>query len=58
MELSALPLIKDITILEELGKGNFGQVFKGTWKGSTVAMKILNEKSDYNSFVKECNILQ
>lgn len=32
-----------------LGKGEYGEVYKGTLKGTTVAVKFLNEVHCYNS---------
>ena len=37
----------DITIHESLGGGNFGEVFRGTWHGSTVALKLFKSETDY-----------
>ena len=32
-------VLKEMTILEEVGQGNFGQVFKAIWRGTIVAAK-------------------
>jgi serine/threonine protein kinase len=52
-------VLKEMTILEEVGQGNFGQVFKAIWRGTIVAAKevrisgnqkiIENELSVYRS---------
>lgn len=39
--------LTDITIHESLGGGNFGEVFRGTWHGSTVALKLFKSETDY-----------
>lgn len=31
--------ISELTFMEEIGKGNFSTVFKGMWRGETVALK-------------------
>mmetsp|Transcript_37618 Transcript_37618/g.70280 ORF Transcript_37618/g.70280 Transcript_37618/m.70280 type:complete len:676 (+) Transcript_37618:178-2205(+) len=44
-----------------LGKGGFGQVFKGTWAGATVAIKVVRDKqpTDYDvlNFILEIALL-
>ena len=54
--MDTLPVIKGVNVGEKLGGGNFGEVFKGNWKGAAVALKKL--KSDqYQEFQKECEAL-
>ena len=36
----ALEWIEELTLTEVLGKGGFGIVYKGTWKGSVAAIKV------------------
>lgn len=50
---------KNELIIEEiLGKGSFGVVKKGQWRGTDVALKILQDENvDYTEFVIEMNIL-
>lgn len=32
--------IEELTLMEIVGKGGFGVVYKGTWKGSIAAVKV------------------
>ena len=32
--------INELQLLETIGKGGFGVVYKGTWKGSLAAIKV------------------
>jgi predicted Ser/Thr protein kinase len=34
--------INELQLLETIGKGGFGVVYKGTWKGSLAAIKVGN----------------
>lgn len=56
--LSPLTLLEDITIEEQLGQGNFGTVYKGTWKGTTVALKAMNNEEQIADFEREESLLQ
>ena len=48
----------ELIIQEYLGQGNFGVVKKGQWRGTEVALKILQDENvDYKEFVIEMNIL-
>jgi serine/threonine protein kinase len=58
-----LPVTKQIynalLVLEQIGKGSFGEVYCGIWNETTrVALKKLHEKSQFESFIKEATILQ
>eukprot|EP01119_Soliformovum_irregulare_P019552 TRINITY_DN6218_c0_g1_i1.p1 TRINITY_DN6218_c0_g1~~TRINITY_DN6218_c0_g1_i1.p1 ORF type:complete len:456 (-),score=89.60 TRINITY_DN6218_c0_g1_i1:66-1433(-) len=44
---------KRITILKEVGSGNFGQVYKGTLDGHPVALKSLTDENQVQDFFKE-----
>jgi len=55
----------ELTFDQEIGRGNFGAVFKGTWRGGEVAIKLLLEKEnltekEYEEFRSEaflmCNL--
>ena len=45
-----------------LGKGTFGEVYKGEWLGTEVAVKRLNvvgmDKDLADSFLKEANVMR
>ena len=50
--------MNDITIKEVIGAGNFGEVHRGTWKGSQdVALKKLHVEK-MSEFLKEASTLQ
>ena len=40
----AVPVLdkEEITFSEEIGRGSFGVVFKGSWAGTDVAVKVLD----------------
>jgi len=44
--LSHLPIKDDITVLEELGRGAFGVIYKGKMNGRLVALKELHLKGE------------
>ncbi len=51
--------LSNITVQALLGSGKFGQVYKGTWEGTTpVALKKLKEGDDLKSFASEITVLQ
>ncbi|MEM3062175.1 MAG: protein kinase [Nitrososphaerota archaeon] len=52
-------VIQNIEIGNRLGGGNFGDVFKGTWNGTTtVALKKLKSSEHLEEFAKEADVLQ
>jgi predicted Ser/Thr protein kinase len=51
--------ISNIEILERLGAGNFGEVWKGRWQGTTfVALKKLKDSAQAKEFESEANVLK
>jgi predicted Ser/Thr protein kinase len=46
-----------LIIDDELGKGEFGKVLVGQWKGHPVAIKYCKEEADLKEFYKEANIM-
>jgi len=54
--------VENIKVLNRIGKGTFGEVFKGIWNGTEVGVKFLNSTSlteDFiNDFMKEVNIMR
>ncbi len=52
-----IPQIKGVLILDAIGSGNFGSVFKGQWNGASVALKKL-KRDEYQVFKKEAAILK
>jgi hypothetical protein len=57
VELDSIPIVKNVKIKERLGGGNFGDVYRGEWKGAQVALKKLRSEQDYDEFAKECLVL-
>jgi len=50
--------IDNIKILERLGGGNFGDVYRGIWNGTTdVALKQLKSKEHFEEFLHEASML-
>lgn len=53
------PIVKNtidgVKVGQKLGNGNFGEVYKGEWKGTEVALKKLKNSSE--EFVKESEML-
>jgi len=47
----------EIQVKNLLGKGQFGEVYKGDWMGSEVAMKKLNSVEMMKDFVREAQML-
>jgi predicted Ser/Thr protein kinase len=56
---NTLPVISGVTVTIKLGGGNFGEVFKGEWKGTFVALKKLKSSAsqDFEEFAKESTML-
>lgn len=51
--------LQDIVIQERLGGGHYGDVYRGTWLGTTaVALKKLKADEDFSSFSNEAAILK
>ncbi|KAL6076589.1 Constitutive triple response 4 [Balamuthia mandrillaris] len=53
---------EELVFQEKIGQGGFGVVYKGTWRGTTVAIKKLlsedmDDPSDYQEFIKEIEIM-
>ena len=50
--------VSDIEIKERLGGGQFGDVYRGVWQGTTaVALKKLKNIGQFESFVTEASML-
>ena len=45
--------MKDIKLGERIGRGTFGEVYKGTWRGAVVAVKKLTTTTVSEEFVQE-----
>lgn len=52
-----IPIIDQIDIGQKLGSGNFGDVFKGEWNGTAVALKSVRAE-DSQDFISELKILK
>lgn len=49
----------DVTLGDMLGGGNYGEVFKGTFRGKTVAIKTIKEESmETVEFMKEAHVMK
>ena len=57
LELHTL-VLDDIVIKERLGGGNFGDVFRGDWNGTAVALKLLKSEDHFKEFQREAEMLQ
>ena len=56
-EVLGVDKIEDVEVLEKLGSGNFGEVYRGVWQGTTfVALKRLT--GDISEFRREASTLQ
>lgn len=49
-------MLQDVKIGAKIGEGNFGEVYKGEWAASAVALKKLNS-GEIESFQREASIL-
>ena len=45
--------LRDIKMEDRIGRGTFGEVYKGTWRGAVVAVKRLNPMQMNEDFVRE-----
>lgn len=51
-------LIYGVVILDKIGDGNFGEVYKGLWQGVEVALKKMNTPDQTEAFFEEALLLQ
>jgi serine/threonine protein kinase len=56
--LNTWKTLDNITIGKRLGEGNFGDVFKGNWHGTDVALKLLKSEEQFADFEREASLLQ
>ena len=51
--------VDDVNLIKELGRGQFGTVWMGTWLGVTVAIKQMHRSTDdsFQEMVKEAEML-
>jgi predicted Ser/Thr protein kinase len=49
---------EDIEVGNELGKGSYGRVCLGQWRGATVALKFCKEKGGLNEFWREASLMR
>ena len=58
LQMVAWAQIDNVKILDRLGGGNFGEVFRALWNGTTdVALKQLKSKEHFEEFLHETNML-
>ena len=53
----------ELEFLEKIGEGGFGEVFRGRWRGTIVAIKTLKgsnnmDPKEVTKFVKEVTVLR
>lgn len=58
VNLQELETLSNVQIKQLLGKGNFGAVYLAVWNGTPVAAKKLNNKEEWNAFLREASILR
>ncbi|KAF8900160.1 hypothetical protein CPB84DRAFT_1847410 [Gymnopilus junonius] len=46
----------EVEVKQRIGMGFFSEVFQGTWKGRTVAIKVLSEATPSDLFVREIKV--
>jgi len=51
-------ILKSITVGAKIGGGNFGDVYKGDWKGTPVALKFFRNEGEFNELEREAAMLQ
>jgi len=49
----ALEWIEELSLIEVVGKGGFGVVYKGTWKGSVAAVKVMYARQHERQAMKD-----
>eukprot|EP00795_Rhopilema_esculentum_P013746 gene13746-4668_t len=55
--LTQRTIARQILLFESIGKGRFGEVFRGTWNGESVAVKIFTSHEE-SSWFREAQIYQ
>jgi predicted Ser/Thr protein kinase len=57
--LSIQPQIpfEELLIEKEIGRGHYGKVCLGKWKGHYVALKFCKEKGSLEEFLREANVM-
>lgn len=61
--VSGLPLLvqrsiaRQVQLIEEVGKGRYGEVWRGRWRGENVAVKIFSSREE-RSWFREAEIYQ
>ena len=49
-------MLTNISVGSRVGKGNFGEVYRGTWEGSLVALKKVTQ-GQADEFKREASLL-
>ncbi len=50
-------IARQVQLLEEVGKGRYGEVWRGRWRGENVAVKIFSSREE-RSWFREAEIYQ
>jgi predicted Ser/Thr protein kinase len=50
--------VEGIIVRERIGGGEFGEVYRGIWNGTPVALKLFISEKKLTEFKREANILQ